>query len=200
MAPHHVAAAQRILATMRRLHGSQHIYRPVDPAQFSHLSMNYYTKCEQKLNELSFRKIMDSLVLAFEQALHQKADRVTQQGLTEEELIVIAIEALEREVNNGGYHQLFTNSSKEYASFFVTALNRIACHETALLTQQAIDALGIKGSLTIDAIEIIMGRENEELNRTLAKCDDQYYKTAGDLAGPLLVFIKNNREKIRIRE
>ena len=45
----------------------------------------------------------DSLVLAFEQALDQRVEHVGQEGLTEEERIVLAIEALEREVNNGGY-------------------------------------------------------------------------------------------------
>ncbi len=57
----------------------------------------------------------DSLVLAFEQAIRQKAEREGMQSLTVEERIVLAVEALEREVNNGGYDQFFANSSREFA-------------------------------------------------------------------------------------
>jgi len=43
----------------------------------------------------------DSLVLAFEQAIIQKAERNGVKSLSDEERIVLAVEALEREVNNG---------------------------------------------------------------------------------------------------
>lgn len=140
----------------------------------------------------------DSLVLAFEQALDQRAENVGKEGLTDEERIVLAIEALEREVNNGGYDQLFINLSKEYTTLFVEALKRIGCTETAELTQQAIDILGIKGPITIDAIDSVMEEENEERDKRLSECDDRYYKVAGDLAGPLLEFIKINSSKITL--
>ena len=32
------------------------------------------------------------------------------------------------------------------------------------------------------------------------ECDNRYYEVAGDLAGPLLSFIKNNKEKITLKE
>ena len=142
----------------------------------------------------------DSLVLAFEQALDQKVARVGQEGLTEEERVILAIEALEREVNNGGYDQLFINSSKEYASFFVAALNHIGCTETAELTLQALDILGIEGQITVEAIDRVMEEENTERDERLAECDTQYYETAGDLAGLLLEFIENNRDKIVLED
>lgn len=142
----------------------------------------------------------DSLVLAFEQALEQKAERVGQENLTEEEHVVLAIEALEREVNNGGYDQLFINSSREYAPLFVAALNRIGCTETAALTQHAIDILGIEGPVTVEAIDRVMEEENEARDQKLGDCDDRYYEAAEDLAFPLLEFIKNNRDKITLKD
>jgi hypothetical protein len=141
----------------------------------------------------------DSLVLAFEQALDQKLERVGEHNLSQEELVVLAIEALEREVNNGGYDQFFFNSSNEYTSIIVDSLNRIGCTETATLTQRAIDAIGIKGTITVDAIERAMEEDNEKRDDQLNECDDQYYENAGDLAGPLLEFIKKNREKIILK-
>ena len=140
----------------------------------------------------------DSLVLAFEQALYQKAERVGQDGLTEEERVVLAIEALEREVNNGGYAQFFINTSSEYTPIVVDALNRIGCRETADLTQEAIDILGIEAPITVEAIDHEMQKENGERDQKLFECDDRYYQTAGDLAGPLLEFIKSNKYKITL--
>lgn len=102
-------------------------------------------------------------------------------------------------MNNGGYNQLFINASKEYAPFFVTALNRIGCKETAALTQQAIDILGIDGKITIEAIDSAMEQEDEERDEKLSDCDSKYYESAGDLADPLFEFIKNNREQINLK-
>lgn len=52
---------------------------------------------------------IDSLVLAIEQALNAKPDT----ELSNAERVVLAIEALEREVNNGGYHQFFINAGRD---------------------------------------------------------------------------------------
>lgn len=142
----------------------------------------------------------DSLVLAFEQALEQKAERVGKEGLSNEELVVLAIEALEREVNNGGYEQFFFNSSNEYASIVVDALNRIGCNETAALTQRAIDCLRIDSPVSAESIDLVMDEDNDEREEQLNACDNQYYEIAGDLAGPLLEFIKNYKDKITLSE
>src|SRR5215472_14129753 len=84
---------------------------------------------------------IDSLVTAFHEALDQKAARDGEESLSGEERVVLAIEALEREVNNGGFRQFFENSSQEYAPMIVQALERIGCARTAAITQEAIDAL-----------------------------------------------------------
>ena len=139
----------------------------------------------------------DSLVLAFEQAIDQKSVRIGNDRLTDEERIILAVEALEREVNNGGYAQFFVNSN-EFAPIMVDALNRIGCAETAALTQEAIDALGIEGPLTIEAIDLVMDKENNQRDQKLEACDDKYFSVAGDLSEPLLGFIKRNKERIII--
>jgi hypothetical protein len=138
----------------------------------------------------------DSIVLAFEQAVEQKAARAGCNQLTEEEKIILAIEGLEREVNNGGYSQFFYNSSKEYAPMIVDALSRIGCHDTAELTLKAIAGLGIKGSFTVDDIDNAMDADNEDRDDMLSKCDSRYYDVAGDLSEPLINFIKKNRDMI----
>jgi hypothetical protein len=107
----------------------------------------------------------DSLVLAFEQAMDQKAARVGDDKLAEEERIVLAIEALEREVNNGGYGQFFVNSS-EYASIIVGALRRIGCPKTAGITQKAMRIVQ-KSPMTDEEIENGTWEENEERQEAL---------------------------------
>ena len=137
----------------------------------------------------------DSLVLAFEQAIGQKAERDGMQSLTDEERIVLAVEALEREVNNGGYDQFFVNSSREFAPVIVDALQRIGCKKTANITQKAIEALGIS-DLRSDAIEAVIYTRDEERRTKLNRCDDSYYKNAEAIAERLLAFIKANKTSI----
>ena len=64
----------------------------------------YSGQTVEQLLSLEGKCRTDSLVLAFEQAISQKAESANQ-GLTNPEHIVLAVEALEREVNNGGYDQ-----------------------------------------------------------------------------------------------
>ena len=119
----------------------------------------------------------DSLVLAFEQALMAKGE------VTEEERVVLAVEALEREVNNGGYGQLFENAPEQVPDL-VAALKAIGCEPVADLTQEAIKAA------TVD--------EDDERDDLLSSCDERYYAVAGDLAGPLLSYIKAHRKNIAL--
>lgn len=45
---------------------------------------------------------IDSLVLAFEQMVDQKIARDGADNVADEEFVILAVEAMEREVNNGG--------------------------------------------------------------------------------------------------
>ncbi|MBN1492167.1 MAG: DUF4375 domain-containing protein [Phycisphaerae bacterium] len=138
---------------------------------------------------------LDSIIIAFHQAMDQKAARVGTASLTEEEQIILAVEALETEVNNGGYGQFFVNAC-EYVSTIVPSLDRIACPATARITQAAIAALGIRGTLTVDAIERAMAEEDETRDVTMNELDSAYCDAKEDIAGRLFEFIKANRDRI----
>lgn len=139
---------------------------------------------------------IDSLVSAFEQAIGQKAAREGSQSLTEEERIVLAVEALEREVNNGGYGQFFVNSSREFTPIIVAALQRIGCKKTAAITQKAVRALGAS-NLTEDAIDAAMAADDESRLAKLNRCDDSYYKSTEPIAERLLAFIEVNKSNFK---
>lgn len=137
----------------------------------------------------------DSLVLAFEQAMDQKAARVGEDNLTAEERVILAIEALEREVNNGGYGQFFVNSSREYAPIIVDALRSIGCPETAEITQKAFMIVQ-KNPMTHEEIENGTWAENEERQNALGECDSLYFERPENIEGSLFAFIKANRARI----
>jgi hypothetical protein len=138
----------------------------------------------------------DSLIMAFEQAISLKAEREGMQSLTDEERIVLAVEALEREVNNGGYDQFFVNSSRDFASIIVGALQRIGCKKTGMITMRAIKALGIS-DLSSDKIDAAMAEDNEQRSAKLTRCDESYYKSTEPIAERLFGFIKVNRTGMR---
>jgi hypothetical protein len=156
----------------------------------------YSGQSVDQLLSLEGKYRIDSLVVAFEQAIGQKAQRGGVQSLTDEERVVLAVEALEREVNNGGYDQFFVNSSREFAPTIVGALKRIGCKLTASITQRAIAALGVS-ELTSEAIDAAMAADNEQRLAKLNRCDDLYYKNAEPIAERLFAFIKANKAGIR---
>lgn len=158
----------------------------------------YSGQTTDELIALASEYRVDSIVLAFEEALSQKASRLGKNALSQEEQVILVVEALEREVNNGGYHQFFINTP-EYAAAVVDALTRIECPATAELTKAAIDALGLEGEPTAEAIEPVIYKENEERDRKLCKLDGEYYEGTENIAGQLFEFIKANQDQIGLK-
>lgn len=139
----------------------------------------YSGESTQQLLALEGAYRTDSIVAAFEQALDRKAFRLGGYGkLTYEERTVLSIEALEREVNNGGYSQFFFNTERDVVKEVATALEKIGRGDLADLTTRA-----IKGKSDDDELE---------------RCDSRYFEMAGDLSSALLQFIKNAQSKITL--
>ena len=138
----------------------------------------------------------DSIALAFEGAIEQKAARVGVNALTEPERTVLAVEALEREVNSDGFLGLFTTRA-DIVPALVEALRAIGRDDVAMLAQRAIDVLGID-DMTPETVEAAVAEDDEERDERLNAVDEAYYATAGDLAGRLLAYIRTHREEIVI--
>lgn len=136
----------------------------------------------------------DSVVLAFEQAIAAKADRVGSQALTWPERVVLAVEALEREVNSGGYVSLFAYEA-EHVPDLVRALTAIGATRAGQITQAAIDALRIDGPLTGAAVQAAVEADEFDAD-ALSAHDDAYLADVGDLAEPLLEYIRANRTEV----
>ena len=127
--------------------------------------------------------------------MDNKAARKGMESLTGEEVVILAIEALEREVNNGGYSQFFVNSSREFAPTIVESLRRIGCPRTAEITQQALDALRLR-RLTEDEIKQTMAEESDQRDEILNECDSLYFQRPENVEEHLFAFIKANRDRI----
>ncbi len=154
----------------------------------------YSGQTVEELLALEGKYRIDSLVAAFEQAILQKAERGD--DLTPEERIVLAVEALQREINDGGYDQFFVNSPAS-ASGIVAALQRIGCVKTASITQTAIDALGAT-DLTTESIEAAIYSVQAPREGGFRSCDDAYYENAEPISDKLFDFIKENRAGIKL--
>jgi hypothetical protein len=136
---------------------------------------SYGGQSTDQLIELEKRYRIDSLVLAFEQGISQASAK---RPLTQEENYVLAVEALEREVNNGGYSQFFFNSSNEWAGTIVAALRAIGCPKTADMSEKAV--------------------ANREDEKVLSECDDRYFANDEPIADRLFDWIKRNRAQIKL--
>jgi hypothetical protein len=138
---------------------------------------------------------IDSLVLAFEQAIQM---RDPQAPMTTQERYVLAVEGLEREVNNGGYDQFFLNSSHEFVDVIEDALRAIGCPQTADITRDAIAALGIAGPVTGAKAEEVVCSGNESVAAALGGCDDRFFAGVEPIADRLFEWIRVNKASIRV--
>ena len=156
---------------------------------------SYSGQSTEQLLSLEGEYRTDSLVVAFEQALDQKS--AAEKSLTPEEQVVLAVEALEREVNNGGYSQFFTNSSVEHCPNIVMSLEQIGCPETADITKRALNVLNVP-RLSAETIQASMATESDARDEALSECDDLYYDSGENIADRLFAFIKANKSAIKL--
>jgi len=141
---------------------------------------------------------VDSIVQAFETAIGQKSAVNGEGSLSGTELIVLAVESLEREVNNGGFDQFFRNLSAEYAPVVVSALEAIGCNRVARITEQALRSLNLQGMPTTSAVEAAMATDDQARSRTLGECDTRYFALPEDIAGALFAYIKAHHADVTL--
>jgi hypothetical protein len=142
---------------------------------------------------------IDSIVGVFESLVDARRETLGDASINRVERTILVIEALEREVNNGGYHQFFLNSSHEFAGDVVQALEEIGCPQHAEIAKQALARLGIEGGVTPEKVqEKIQGDDDGELIDALEPHADAYYACEEDIAGRLFAFIRANQGSIRL--
>lgn len=154
----------------------------------------YSGQSTHQLIALSADYRTDSLVLAFEQAIEQKRAKNKKLSLPESD--ILAIEAMEREVNNGGYHQFFVNSSREHARNLPASLERIGCPVAAKIAADALGALKIAGEATEAKIETALKRLGAKAPTDLRRLDERYFENKEPIADKLFAYIQAKRAEI----
>ena len=137
---------------------------------------------------------IDSLVLAFEQAVGRKPTY----RLTKPEYVVLAVEAMEREVNNGGYQLFFGNSSREFTGFIVRALELIGCPKCAAITADAIAVLELPAWYDDITIKQTVVDLPDDRHTKLGECDSRYYANDEPIADALFAYIEQHQHEIQI--
>ena len=137
-----------------------------------------------------------SILFAIEWGLQAKARALGgEDKLNDEERLVLAVRALDREVGNGGYDQFFVNSSRRFAPVIVVCLRRIGCEDTAAVTERAIAALGLT-QIDVPAIEEAIAKEDSVRDAVFEACDQDFYRLT-ELFDKLFAFVTAVQEKIR---
>jgi hypothetical protein len=139
---------------------------------------------------------IDSLLCALEQAIQLRRSRFPTLATTPEEHTLLAVMALEREVNNGGYRQFFVNSSCKYALTIVPALESIGCVATAALTQRAINAFNL-ATPTVENIENSISKPDPQRDKVLDALDRQFYEVF-EIEPKLFAFVESRQHAFAI--
>ena len=118
--------------------------------------------------------------------------------LSDGEKVVLFIENLEREVNNGGFYQFFWNSSGDHAQETLTALKSIGANKTAEIVSKAY-AEWPDGNIPSDR----MTRQNkletieDKSEETWNNCDSKFYEYEDDISSLLLIYVKTNLNEFK---
>ena len=149
-----------------------------------------------KILDLTTKYRADSVVCLPEEQLLARSEEAGLASKTAAEITFSAICALEREVNNGGYDQLFRNSTRRFVPVEVDSLAEIGATEAATLARRAISVLSLGEPVIVDAIETVMSMESDDRDDALHACDAAYYAAGFDFAEDLIVFARRNAGQI----
>jgi hypothetical protein len=110
-----------------------------------------------------------------------------------------AIWELESEVNNGGFHQYFSNSSGSLVPNVVDALRAIGAVAMAGIVGCAIEAVGPSVSWSDDsARQASLGDLSPEAMEKLDELDQAFYAYPDDLTALLYRFVSKHRDEVGV--
>ena len=118
----------------------------------------------------------------------ERYDEVGFDKLSQQERLVYCIWWLEGEVNGGGFHQFFSNSSGDYTNETLEALTAIGALKTKKLLEKAVEIAfdGKPAPADSDKRNALLERSTEEaedeLFAALDKLDQEFYKYEDPIA------------------
>ena len=128
-------------------------------------------------------------------ALHGFVSRRPFSELTETEKIIRAVEDLEMEVNNGGFHQYFYNSAGDHWQDCLVGLEKVGASKTGLLFKSALSIFN-EASPPEDRLQRqeVAGKLKKEKFEFLDQLDQKFYKYEDNLTALLFKYVEKHRE------
>jgi len=139
-----------------------------------------------------------AFAIALSNLVFPRYDRDGYAALTPAERVAYCIDALEREVNNGGFRQFFDNSSGDTALETVAALETIGARQAAALVRRAV-AVFPDGAPPRDRDErcLLVERLPETAADEWMALDGEFYGYPDDLTTLLRRYVEAHRDDFR---
>lgn len=132
---------------------------------------------------------IDSLVTALEQRISLK------DTYSSAEELILSLCEFDREVNNGGFHQYLTNSSRQYAHRLASDLETIGLSKASQQVTMLLALTGLPASNLGEGCHDWLSNDFED---ALQNFDDYYFAEVADCSDPLWAWIKLNQEQVKI--
>ena len=115
--------------------------------------------------------------------------------LNEYERTIFVTQALESEVNNGGFIQFFDNACGAFADETVPAFRRIGAEKTASICEKALEALGQALPTNWEERRALLDKiVDDRVGELLEACDEAFYEYPDDLEALNVAYMKKNAE------
>ncbi|MBT8180277.1 MAG: DMP19 family protein [Eudoraea sp.] len=145
----------------------------------------------------------DMIVMEIDNYLNEKSSyQDDMDKLNSSQRVLVIVENLEREINNGGFHQFYWNSSGDFANETVEVLYKIGAENTAKIVKRANSEFP-NGIVPTDQDKRgkILDTISEEAKATWNELDFKFYgpnEVTGkmeieDLPSLLIEFVKSNK-------
>jgi hypothetical protein len=119
-------------------------------------------------------------------------------ALTRAEQVAYCVDALEREVANGGFDQFFWNYSGDTAHETLEALQAIGAPQAAALVREAIACFpGGKVPSSREERERLLESMGEAPREKWSQLDDRFHEYPDDLTGLMRAYVRENRANFR---
>ena len=139
-----------------------------------------------------------SFAIALSNLVFPRWDRDGYSSLTPAERVAYCIDALEREVSNGGFRQFFDNSSGDTAMDTVAALDAIGASQAAALVHRAVAMFpGSDPPRDRDTRCALMEQLPAAAEEEWSALDDQFYAYPDDLTSLLRRYVETERRHFR---
>ncbi|MBO5408148.1 MAG: DUF4375 domain-containing protein [Clostridia bacterium] len=174
------------------------IYSEQGKAKTEKLIYEGYRIMEEKTDIWTIEE-KENFIVEMSQYIAEKCEYGDNMGnLNEEQRVFYITQALEMEVNNGGFSQFFFNSDGCFGNEIVSSFEKIGAMKTAEICKKAISIYGDKVPTDRDEREDVLTpddeKEEERIEEILNECDDAFFEYEDDLLELNYQFIINNKE------